>query len=59
MGGTGYFICIVPFVNKKWSSRKVNYTWSIFFKSERHKNKSYYKWNKQIHVVILSVLNKK
>ena len=54
MGGTGYFICIVPFVNQNWSSRKVNYTWSIFLKSERHKNKSYYKWNKQIHVVIVS-----
>ena len=54
MGGTGSFICIVLFVNQKWSSRKVNYTWSIFFKIERHKNKSHYKLNKQIHVVILS-----
>ena len=24
MVGTGYFNCIVPFVNQKWSSRKVN-----------------------------------
>ena len=50
LGGTGYFICIVRFVNLNWlNSRKVMPT---LFKCERHKNKSYYKWNKQI--VILS-----
>ena len=36
LGGTGYFICLVRFVNQNWlTSRKVMPT---LFKCERHKN---------------------
>ena len=55
LGGIDYLICIVRLVNQNWlTSTKVM---PILFKCERHKNRSYYKWNKQI--VILSDYNKK